>query len=127
MGRPASDSGFSDRPRGCRTSLSVARRCAGWQREEGEAGGRLGSASVSVVETTNSGLGHDPPLARWLNLAWPGSVAVEGLVGPRVVVQAHDETPMVPKLSFRTGGTPGREEEPGSCVRRRSDLGLFSM
>jgi hypothetical protein len=35
-----------------------------------------------VVETTDLGLGHDPPLARWLNLAGPGSVAIEGLVGP---------------------------------------------
>jgi hypothetical protein len=33
----------------------------------------------------------------------------KSLVGPFVVVQAHDETPMVPKLSFRTGGTPGTE------------------
>ena len=80
-----------------------------------------------MVETANLGLGHNPPLARWFYLPRPGRVAFEGLVGPRVVVQAHDETPMVPKLSFRTGGTPGREEEPGSCVRRRSDLGLFSM
>ncbi|MGB6000152.1 MAG: hypothetical protein WBI00_06685, partial [Thermoanaerobaculia bacterium] len=76
---------------------------------------------------TDVGLGDDSPLAWWLYLPRPGSVAVEGLVRPGVVVQAHDETPMVPKLSFRTGGTPGREEEPGSCVRRRSDLGLFSM
>jgi hypothetical protein len=34
------------------------------------------------METTDLGLGHDPPLARWLNLARPGSVAFEGLVGP---------------------------------------------
>jgi hypothetical protein len=39
-----------------------------------------------VVETTDSGLGHDPPLDRWLYLARPGSVAIERLVGPRVVV-----------------------------------------
>ena len=79
------------------------------------------------METTDLGLGDDSPFARWLNIARPGCVAFERLVRSRVVVQAHDETPMVPKLSFRTGGTPGREEEPGSCVRRRSDLGLFSM
>ncbi len=45
-----------------------------------------GGASVAVVETTDLGLGHDPPLARRFNLARPGSVAFEGLVGPRVVV-----------------------------------------
>jgi hypothetical protein len=86
MGRPGSDAGFSDRPRSCRAAPSVARLLAGWQREEREAGGRSGSAAISVVETTDSGLGHDSPLARWLYLARPGSVAVEGLVGPRVVV-----------------------------------------
>jgi hypothetical protein len=86
MGRAASDSGFSDRPRGCRAAPSVARRVAGWQREEHEAGGRLCSASVSVVETANLGLGHDPPLARWFYLPRTGCVAFEGLVGPRVVV-----------------------------------------
>ncbi len=86
MGRAASDSGFSDRPRGCRVAPSAARRGAGWQREEREAGGRLCSASVSVVETANLGLGHNPPLARWFYLPRPGRVAFEGLVGPRVVV-----------------------------------------
>jgi len=86
MGRAASDSGFSDRLRGCRAAPSVARRLAAWQREEREAGGHLCSASVSVVETANLGLGDDLPLARWLNLARPGCVAFEGLVGPRVVV-----------------------------------------
>ena len=39
-----------------------------------------------MVETTDLGLGHDPPLARQFNLARPGSIASEGLVGPRVVI-----------------------------------------
>ena len=86
MGRPASDAGFSDSLRGCRARSERCRRHAGWQREELEAGRCSGGASVAVVETTDLGLGHDPPLTRWLYLARPGSVAVEGLVGPRVVV-----------------------------------------
>jgi hypothetical protein len=54
----------------------------GWQIQELEAGQSSGRASVSVVETTDLGLGHDPSLARWLDLARAGSVAIEGLVGP---------------------------------------------
>ena len=84
--RPASDAGFSDRPRGCCAAPSVAGRRAGWEIQRLEAGRRSGGAAVSVVETTDPGLGHDPSLARWLYLAGAGSVAVERLVGPRVVV-----------------------------------------
>ena len=51
----------------------------------------------------------------------------KSLVRPFVVVQAHDETPMVPKLSFRTGGTPGTKGQPGSCGQGRRDLSPFSM
>jgi hypothetical protein len=39
-----------------------------------------------VVEATDLRLFHDPPLARWLHLARPRSVAVEGLVRPRCVM-----------------------------------------
>jgi hypothetical protein len=86
MGSPDCDTGFFENRRGCRAAPSIARGLAGWQIEGLEAGRSSGGASVSVVETTDPGLGHDPPLARWLDLARPGSVAVEGLVGPRVVV-----------------------------------------
>jgi hypothetical protein len=34
------------------------------------------------METTDLGLGYDPPLAGWLDLARPGSIAIEELVGP---------------------------------------------
>jgi hypothetical protein len=68
------------------TGGSDARRLAGLQIQRLEAGRRSGSASIAVVETANLGLGHDPPLARWLHLTWPGGVAFERLVGPRVVV-----------------------------------------
>ena len=47
-----------------------------------EAGRYSGSAPVAVVEATDLGLDHDRPLARRFDLARPGSVAVEGLVGP---------------------------------------------
>ncbi len=60
-------------------------RCATARRlpdSEPEAGLYSGSAPVAVVEATDLGLGHDPPLARWLYLARPGSVAVQGPVGP---------------------------------------------
>jgi hypothetical protein len=53
----------------------------GWQIQRLEAGRSSGGASVSVVETTDLGLGHDPPLARRFNLVRPASVAFEGLVG----------------------------------------------
>ena len=65
---------------------STAQRLAGEQIHELEAGRYSGSAAIAVVEATDPGLGHDPSLARWLYLARTGSVAVEGLVGPRVVV-----------------------------------------
>ncbi len=86
MGSPTCDLGFFESRRGCCAAPSVARRLAGWQIQRLEAGRRSGSAVVSVVETTDLGLGDDSPLARRLNLARPGSVAVEGLVGPRVVL-----------------------------------------
>ena len=41
-----------------------------------------GGASVAVVETTDLGLGHDPPLARCLYLARPRCIVIKGLVGP---------------------------------------------
>jgi hypothetical protein len=39
-----------------------------------------------VVEATDLRLGHDPPAAGGLDRARPGSIAVERLVGSRVVV-----------------------------------------
>ena len=39
-----------------------------------------------MVETAILGLGHDSSLTWRLYLARPGGVAVQGLVGPRVVV-----------------------------------------
>jgi hypothetical protein len=86
MGSSANDAGFFGSRRGLCASLSFARRLVGWQSEGLEAGRCSGGASVSVMEATHLGLGHDPPLARWLNLARPGSVAIEGLVGPCPVV-----------------------------------------
>jgi hypothetical protein len=38
-----------------------------------------------------------------------GSPDVQPGMWPIAVVQAHDETPIVPRLLFRTGGTPGME------------------
>jgi hypothetical protein len=61
MGIPTCDAEFSDRPRGCGAAPSVARRLAGWQIQRREAGRRSGSAAVSVAETTDLGLGDDPP------------------------------------------------------------------
>ena len=78
--------GFFESRCGRCAPLSVARRLAGRQIQRLEAGRRSGSASVSVVETANLGLGDDPPLARWFYLPRTGCVAFEGLVGPRVVV-----------------------------------------
>ena len=86
MGRPASDPGFSDRPRDRCAGPSVARRLVGWQIQRLEAGRCSGSASVSVVKATDLRLGDDSPLARWIHLAWPGGgVPIEGPVGPRAV------------------------------------------
>ena len=86
MGRPASDAGSFDSRCGRRAPLGVVRPLVRCQSEERETGGCSGSAPVPVVKTTDSGLGHDPALARWLDLPRPGSVAIERLVGPRVVV-----------------------------------------
>ncbi len=86
MGSPDYDAGFFENRLSCRAAPSVARGLAGWQIERLEAGRSSGRASVSVVETTDPALGHDPAPARWLDLARSGSVVVEGLVGPRVVV-----------------------------------------
>jgi len=52
---------------------------------------------------------------------------MESGVRPVFVVQPHDETPIVPRLSFRTGGIPGTEGQPRSCARGRRDLRPFSM
>jgi hypothetical protein len=40
-----------------------------------------GGTSVAVVETTDLGLGPDPPLARCLYLARPRCIVIKGLVG----------------------------------------------
>jgi hypothetical protein len=77
---------------GRRASPDLAQQLVGWQTERIEAGRCSGDAAVAVVETTDLGLGHDPPLARWLDLPRPGSVATEGLVGPRVVVISEVHT-----------------------------------
>jgi hypothetical protein len=63
----------------------VARRIAGWQREEREVGWRSGSASVSVVETTTW---HSATIRPWLggSISRGGSVVFEGLIEPRFVV-----------------------------------------
>jgi hypothetical protein len=67
-------------------SSDVARRLAGWQIQRLDFGRRSGGAAVSVVENTDLGLGHDPPLARRLHLARRGRVAIGRQVGSRVVV-----------------------------------------
>jgi hypothetical protein len=59
-----------------------------------------GSAPVAVVEATDLKLGHDLPLARWLDFTRPGSVAVQGLVGPGVVVVREVLTENPPQVSF---------------------------
>jgi hypothetical protein len=64
MGRPASD---PDSPTGLAAAALVRRLpdgSWGWQIERLEAGRSSGGATVSVMETTDLGLGHDPPLAR---------------------------------------------------------------
>ena len=82
MRSPDCDAGFFENRRGRRAAPSTAQRLTDWQIQGFEADRYSGSAAVAVVEATDLGLGHDPPLARWLNLARPGRVAVEGLVGP---------------------------------------------
>ena len=56
-----------------------------------------------------------------------GRPGLERVVRSISVVQAHDETPMVPRLLFRTGGTPGTEGQPRCCARWRRGLEPFSM
>ena len=74
-----------------------------------------------------------PRLESWLETGWTLTEidfvrrrGVQGVVRPIPVVQPHDETPIVPRLSFRTGGIPGTEGQPGSCARGRRDLRPFS-
>ena len=86
MGRPVSDAGFFSSRCGRRAPPNAAQQLVGWQTERIETGRCSGGPSVSVVKTANLGLSHDPALTRWLDLARPGSVAIQGLVGPRVVV-----------------------------------------
>jgi hypothetical protein len=82
MGSSACDAGVLREPSRLPRCSERCPTARGLADPELEAGGRSGGASISVVETTDLGLGHDPPLARWLNLARPGSVAFEGLVEP---------------------------------------------
>ena len=79
---------------------------------ETSVGLRASGSHSLVVPVQTAGFPYLNHLADLRRLHRPGlrAVHLQGLVGPRVVVQAHDETPMVPKLSFRTGGTPGTEE-----------------
>ncbi len=63
-------------------SPNSAQQLVGWQTERIEAGRCSGGPSVSVVKTADPGLGHDPPLARRLNLARPGDEDAE--------VRGHD-------------------------------------
>ena len=84
--RRASDAGSFDSRFGRRAPPNLAQQLVGWQTERIEAGRCSGDAAVAVMETTDLGLGDDSPLARRLNRARPGGVAVEGLVRPRVVV-----------------------------------------
>jgi hypothetical protein len=75
MGKPASD---PDSPTGLAAAALVRRlpdESWGGQIQRLEARRTSGGASGSVIETTDLGLGHDPPLARWLDLPRPGSVA----------------------------------------------------
>jgi hypothetical protein len=74
--------GFFEDRRGCRAVPCVAGLLAGWQIWGLEAGRCSGGASVSVVEATDLGLGHDPASTRWFDLARLGSIALEGLVRP---------------------------------------------
>ena len=80
-----------------------------------------------MVESADFGKRYDLAESRRLHLSGLRRILAESKVRPGNVIQAHEETPMVPKLSFRTGGTRGTEEQPGSCVRRRRDLRPFSM
>ena len=81
-GKTSQRSEFSDRPCGRCAGPKVAQQLVGWQTEGIEAGRYSGGASVEVVEATDLGLSHDFPPAGWLYLARPGSVAIEGLMGP---------------------------------------------
>ena len=82
MRSPDCAAGFFENRRGRGAAPSTARRRASWQIQGFEADRYSGSAPVAVVEATDLGIDHDPPLARWLDLARPRSVAVEGLMGP---------------------------------------------
>ncbi len=55
------------------------------------------------------------------------SVAIQSHVAAGSVVQAHDETPMVPRLLFLTDGTLGTEGQLRLCARWRRGLEPFSM
>jgi hypothetical protein len=46
-----------------------------------------------------------------------GCAPIQRIVWSVFIVQADDETPIVLRLSFRTGGTPGTERLPRSYAR----------
>ena len=65
--------------------------------------------SVVIVEQATESLPFDQ---RTICLAIVGGLdkrTAKTLMRALYVVQAHDETPIVPRLLFRTGGTPGTE------------------
>ncbi len=94
---------------------------------EGNGAGRLGGPDVPMMQSAYLRNRDDRIISSFLSVSVLRSVAIQSHVAAESVVQAHDETPIVPKLSCRTAGTPGTEEQPGSCVRRRRDLRRFSM
>ena len=58
-----------------------------------EAGRYSGSAPVAVVEATGLGLGHDPPLARWLYFRAAGERCGRGTGGAVSLVRVRGVGP----------------------------------
>ena len=66
--------------------------------------------SVVIVEQGAESLPPHDRAIRSVIVGWLDQRATKALMRALYVVQAHDETPIVPRLLFRTGGTPGTEE-----------------